>query len=120
MKNFILACALVLTAAPMFGQVQVYSYAMPCDALWPALKDTVRNSGKYAPLLLDSKEMVASFAISSIEGGFGIKSAVLDSTPSGCSLRVVSPGLGIDNGDFKKQVDKSLPKLKLPAPTPSK
>lgn len=104
----------------MFGQVQVYSYAMPCDAVWPALKDTVRNSGKYAPLLLDSKEMVASFAVSSIGDHFGIESAVLDSTSVGCSLRVVSPGLGVDNGDLKKQVDKSLAKLKSQAPSPSK
>lgn len=120
MKSFVPVCALVLTVAPMFGQVQVYSYAMPCDALWPALKDTVRNSGKYAPLLLDSKEMVASFATKAIRDTFGIESAVLDSTPVGCSLRVVSPGLGVDNGDLKKQIDKSLAKLKAPAPPPSK
>ena len=112
MKHLIFAGVFVLIAATMFGQVQVYSYAMPCDAVWPALKDTVRNSGKYAPLLLDSKEMVASFAVSSIEGRFGIESAVLDPTSVGCSLRVVSPGLGVDNGDLKKQVDKSLAKLK--------
>jgi hypothetical protein len=120
MKYFILAGALVLMAAPMFGQVQVYSYAMPCDALWPAVRDTVRNSGKYAPLLLDSREMVASFAIAGIRDTFAVESVVLDPTSIGCSLRVVSPGLGVDNGDLKKQVDKSLAKLKSAGQEPAK
>ena len=120
MKYFILAGVLVLMTAPTFGQVQVYSYAMPCDALWRAVRDTVRNSGKYAPLLLDSKEMVASFAIAGIRDTFAVESVVLDSTSVGCSLRVVSPGLGIDNGDLKKQVDKSLAKLKPAAQEPAK
>lgn len=116
MKNLILAGVLVLTAAPMFGQVQVYSYAIPCDALWPAVKDTVRNSGNYATVLLDDAEMVASFAIG-VGDGFRIESAILNRTDSGCQLRIsplYQPGLANDAGDFKKRLDNTLSALKPP------
>jgi hypothetical protein len=116
MRYFVLACLLAFAAVPMFGEVQVYSYSMPCGALWPAVKDTVRNSGNYATVLLDDAEMVASFAIG-VGDGFRIESAILNPTDSGCTLRIshlYQPGLANDAGDFQKRLDKKLSVLKPP------
>jgi hypothetical protein len=37
--------------------------------LWPAVKDTPRNSGKYGILGIDNTEMTASFVIGGTLGG---------------------------------------------------
>jgi hypothetical protein len=65
MKRLVSGILLWLIAAgSAFAQGRnTYSYAIPCSGLWPAVKDTVRNSGYYAIVLIDDTEMVASFAI---------------------------------------------------------
>lgn len=38
-------------------------YSVPCSTLWPAVKDTVLDSGDYALVFMNNNEMTVSFAI---------------------------------------------------------
>jgi hypothetical protein len=118
MKRFVLGILLLLiTAGSPLAQAQgknVYSYAIPCSALWLAVRDTVRNSGHYAIVLIDNNEMVASFAIG-VGQGLRIESAVLNPKGETCEMQVqplYQPGLSNDDGDFKKRVEAAMAQLK--------
>jgi hypothetical protein len=118
MKRFVLVILLLLIAAGSpLAQAQgrnQYSYAIPCSALWPAVKDTVRNSGYYAIVLIDNNEMVASFAIG-VGQGLRIESAVLNAKGETCEMQVqplYQPSLSNDDGDFKKRVEAKMAQLK--------
>jgi hypothetical protein len=92
--------------------------------LWPAVKDTLRNSGKYGILGLDSSEMTATYsmAIGSI-GQKRVNSVVLNvKGDSSCEMQTQSGFGGLGNndaGDFKKRVDESLAKQPASQPAPS-
>ena len=116
-----IALMLLIFGGPLFAGTNKVVFQMPCSALWPAVRDTVRNSGNYAVVFLDNTEMVASFAI-----GYGpslrIDSAVLNVKGDACDIQVQPLYEGTfndDAGDFKKRVDKTLAALKSsqqPAP----
>ena len=94
-------------------------YTVSCATLWPAVKDTLRNSGKYGILGIDNTEMTASFVIGGSLGGKRINSVVLNSKGDGCELQVQTAFSGLahnDEGDFKKRVDESLAKLQAQPP----
>ena len=48
MKRFIVAAFLLfLVPLPTFCKTHKEMYQVSCSVLWPAVKDTLRNSGKY-------------------------------------------------------------------------
>lgn len=119
MKVFIAAAVLFGSCLPASAKTHSFIYNMPCTDLWPAVKDTLRNSGKYGIIGIDSTEMTASYNIGGFLGGKRINSLVLNTKDAACELQVQTAfsGLGHDDvDDLKKRVDDSLAKLHQPAP----
>ncbi len=117
MKRIVVTILLALTAIPAFGSTHKDTFTVPCNELWRAVKDTLRNSGKYGIIAIDDKELTASYNIGGNLTGKRINSAVLNDQNSGvgCELQVQTAYSGLvnnDYGDFKKRVDDSLTKLK--------
>ncbi len=104
------------------------NYNVSCDVLWPAVKDAVRNSGKYGILGIDNNEMSISYVIGGTLGGKRINSVVLNRlSASSCEMQTQTAYSGLihnDAGDFKERVSDSLKKLQAaggqekPAPAP--
>lgn len=121
MKRFLLVILLLTLAAPAFASTHKEEYKVPCKALWAALKDTLRNSGKYGIIGIDNAEMTASYNIGGNLTGKRINSAVLNSKDdgNGCELQIQTAYSGLinnDAGDLKKRVDESLAKLRNAPP----
>jgi hypothetical protein len=121
MKRFALAAVLVLiSVGPSFAKVHKDVFPMQCSALWPAVRDTLRNSGKYGIVSMDSNEMIATYTMGI--GSIGQKrtnSVALNSSADTCEMVITSGFSGLTNddaGDFKKRVNESLAKLKAAAP----
>jgi hypothetical protein len=94
-------------------------YDIPCTTLWPAVKDTLRNSGKYGIVGIDNTEMTASYNIGGTLTAKRTNSVVLNAQGDKCEMQVQSAFAGWttdDAGDFKKRVDASLAKLKAAPP----
>lgn len=113
--------AMTLTL-PAFAKTHREIYKVPCNALWPAIKDTLRNSGKYGIIGIDSTEMTASYNIGGFLTGKRINSLVLNPLDDGkgCEMQIQTSYSGLvnnDEADFKKRVDESLAKLKGSAPS---
>src|SRR6266436_6201844 len=115
---------LMIVAGPAFAKTHKDNYSVSCSVLWPAVKDALRNSGKYGILGIDSNEMTASFVIGGTLGGKRINSVVLNGKGDSCEMQVQTAYSGLahnDAGDFKKRVDESLAQLKTaPAAEPKK
>jgi hypothetical protein len=127
MKRFVAATLILLTATGIsFAKVHKDTFPMQCSALWPAVRDTLRNSGKYGITSMDSNEMIATYTMGI--GSIGQKrtnSVALNANGDTCEMVVTSGYSGWNNndaGDFKKRVDDSLTKLKAapPAAAPAK
>ena len=90
MKRIVLAVLLLVVASPAFASTHKELYKVPCKVLWLALKDTLRNSGKYGIIAIDNAEMTASYNIGGNLTGKRINSAVLNSMENGnsCELQV--------------------------------
>jgi hypothetical protein len=90
------------------------SYPVSCDVLWKAVKDAVRNSGKYGIVGIDNDEMSISFIIGGTMGGKRINSVVLNrASESVCEMQTQTAYSGLihnDAGDLKDRVEKSLAK----------
>ena len=124
MRRFAGAALLLIVTTPSFAKTHKDMYSVSCGTLWSAVKDTLRNSGKYGILALDNTEMTASFSIGI--GAIGqkrINSVVLNAKGDACEMVVQSGFSGLTNddaGDFKKRVDKSLLAQQQPSqPAPS-
>ncbi len=118
-KIALVAVLLSLVSIPSFGKTHKEMYSVSCSVLWPAVKDAIRNSGKYGILGIDNTEMTASFVIGGTLGGKRINSVVLNTKGDGCEMQVQTAYSGLvnnDEGDFKKRVDESLAKLKANPP----
>jgi len=122
----ITALALMLLAAvpTSFAKIHKDMYSVPCSVLWPAVKDTLRNSGKYGILGMDNTEMTATYSMGI--GSLGQKrsnSVVLNvKDDTSCEMVTQSGFSGLGNndaGDFKKRVDASLAKLQASPPAPA-
>ena len=125
------AMLLVTVALPVSAKNRAEKYPYPCAKVWPAVKDTLRNSGKYGILSINNEEMVASYKIS---GNFMVhprtNSVVLNTKGDQCEMQVQTVSTGLptnDEGDFKKRVDESMAKLAnadkgsaVPTDTPAK
>ena len=122
MKRFLVVALLWCTAAgPAFAKTHKDMYTVQCSVLWPAVKDTLRNSGKYGIIGIDNTEMTASFNIGGTLTAKRINSVVLNAKPEGCEMQVQTAFSGLvnnDAGDFKKRVDESLAKQQPAPPAP--
>ena len=115
MKTAIVTLILLALAIPAFGKTHKDSFEVPCGQLWAAVKDTLRNSGKYGILGISDGEMTASYNIGGGLGGKRINSVVLNPQGAGCEMQTQTAYTGLvhnDAGDFKARVEESLAKLK--------
>jgi len=104
----------VASVCPAYAKTHSFIYSMPCTQLWPAVKDTLRNSGKYGIIGIDSAEMTSSYNIGGVLTGKRINSLVLNTKDAGCELQVQTSFSGLVNNDvsdLKKRVDESIAKL---------
>src|ERR1700677_3139649 len=104
---------LLTIAVPWFAKLEKDVYSGSCGTFGSAVKDTLRNSGKYGIMGMDSNEMTATYTMGiGAAGQKRINSVVLNvKGDSSCEMVVQSgfSGLGNDDaGDFKKRVEKSL------------
>jgi hypothetical protein len=119
LKQVFLPSLVLMMAAPVFASTHKENYTLPCTTLWPAVKDTLRNSGKYGIISITNDEMTASYNIGGNLTGKRQNTVLLNTIPTGCQMQIQTAYSGIvnnDAGDFKKRVDESLEKLKTPAP----
>lgn len=117
MKRLFVSVLLALTAVPTFASTHKDLFNVPCNELWRAVKDVLKNSGKYGIIAIDNNEMTASYNMGGNLTGKRTNSAMLNSKDSGasCELQVQTAFSGLvnnDAGDFKKRVDESLTKFK--------
>jgi hypothetical protein len=124
MKRFAVVPLLILLfAMPSFCKTHKEVYSVSCSVLWPAVKDALRNSGRYGILGIDNTEMTASFVIGGTLGGKRINSVVLNGKGDTCEMQIQTAYSGLahnDAGDFKKRVDESLARLKAEPPAAEK
>ena len=119
MKRLVLVISLAILAVPGFAKTHKDMFSVPCAELWPAVKDTLRNSGKYGIIGIDNGEMTASYNIGGFLTGKRINSLVLNSKGNSCEMQVQTSYSGLvnnDEGDLKKRVQESLDKLKAAPP----
>ena len=124
MKRFAMAALMLLiVAGPSFAKTHKEMYSVSCGVLWPAVKDTLRNSGKYGILGIENTEMTASFVIGGTLTGKRINSVVLNTKgDSSCEMQIQTAFSRLGNndaGDFKKRVDASLAKQQPPPAAPA-
>ena len=114
---------LSIVALPSFAKTHKDEYSVSCTVLWAAVKDTLRNSGKYGIIGIDNTEMTASFNIGGTLTGKRINSVLLNSKGDAvCEMQVQTAFSGLANNDagaFKKRVDESLAKQQAAPPAPS-
>ena len=124
-KRYFMLFLLLCVSAPLFAKTHSDTFNVSCNELWPAVKDTLRNSGKYGIIGIDNSEMTASYNIGGYMGGKRTNSLVLNSKGDhSCEMQVQTVYSGMthnDAGDLKERVEKSLAKLqaqKASSPTP--
>ena len=123
MKRVAISILLLSLAAPALASTHREPYNVSCNELWRALKDTLRNSGKYGIIAIDNTEMTASYNMGGNLTAKRVNSAILNSKDNGasCEMQIQTAFSGLvnnDAGDMKKRVDESLVKLK-PVPLDS-
>jgi len=112
---------LLIFVGPSFAKTHNEKYSVQCSVLWPAVKETLRNSGYYGILGIDNTEMTASFVIGGTLGGKRINSVVLNAKENACEMVVQTAFSGLvhdDYGDFKTRVNQSLFRLQHPQLSP--
>jgi hypothetical protein len=122
MKRCFVACLVLSLAAPAFAKTHKDVFNVPCATLWPAVKDTLRNSGKYGIISIVNEEMTASYNIGGNLTGKRINTVLLNAQGDNCEMQIQTAFSGLGNndaGDFKKRVDESLAKLKGTPPAPA-
>ncbi len=108
----------LIAIAPAMGKVHKDNYSVSCGELWPAVMDTIKNSGHYTLILADDKQMTATYNISGAIHSRDL-SVHLEPQGNGCEMQTSTAFSGLmqnDAGDFKSRVEQSLAKLKA-APT---
>ena len=121
MKRLVPVTLLFVIAWPGLAKTHKEMYSVPCSELWPAVKDTLRNSGKYGIIAIDNTEMTASYNMGGNLTGKRINSLVLNSHENSCEMQIQTAYSGLvnnDEGDMKKRVQESLDKLKASPETP--
>ncbi len=119
----IVAFLAAATALPAVAKTHKDDYTIPCSTLWKAVRDTVRNSGKYGIISINDEEMTASYNIGGNLTGKRVNTVLLNPQGSGCEMQIQTAFSGLvnsDAADFKKRVDDSLAKLPAaPAEAPA-
>jgi hypothetical protein len=114
LKRLAVLFLLVLFATSAIAKTHNDMFNVPCSVLWPAVKDTLRNSGKYGVIGIDNNEMTASYNIGGFMGGKRINSLILNDKGQSCELQIQTSYSGLthdDAGDMKDRIEKSLAKL---------
>jgi hypothetical protein len=122
MKRSFLVILLLCLAVPAFAKTHKDVYNVPCSVLWPAVKDTLRNSGKYGIISIENTEMTASYNIGGTLGGKRTNTVLLNGKENSCEMQLQTAYSGLehnDAGNFKKRVDESLAKLQGAQGSPS-
>ena len=86
MKRLVIVVLLLALAVPAFAGTHQDVFNVPCRALWPAVSDTLKNSGKYWVQNIDNAAMSASYNV----GGGPAKrtiSVVLIAQGNSCELQ---------------------------------
>ena len=121
MRRFTALVALLLAVSGLsVAKTHKENYSVSCNVLWAAVKDALRNSGKYGILGIDNTEMTASFVIGGTLAGKRINSVVLNAKGNACEMQAQTAFTGVannDEGDFKKRVDESLAKQQSAQPS---
>lgn len=115
MRRIIGVTLFFLFAIPAFAKTHKELFEVSCSELWPAVKDTLRNSGKYGIIGIDNGEMTASYNIGGFLTGKRINSLVLNRKGKQCEMQVQTSFSGLVNNDEKdlvKRVKESLAKLR--------
>jgi len=113
-KRFVNVALLLTLAVPAFAKMQSDVFIVPCSVLWPAVNDTVKNSGKYGIMGVDNTAMTTSFTTG---GGPGMRTiwVVLKAQGNSCEMQT-QVGAGPphnDAGAFKNRVTASLARLQV-------
>ena len=114
-------CVLLVVSALMwlgpfaFAKTHREVYQVSCDQLWIAVKDVVRNSGKYGIIGIDNQEMSISYNIGGGLGGKRINSVVLNRKgEDACEMQLQTAFSGLahnDAGDFKQRLQEALGRM---------
>jgi hypothetical protein len=122
MKQFATALLMLFVSASAIAKTHKDTYTVPRSALWPAVKDTLRNSGKYGIISIVNDEMTAAYNIGGNLTGKRTNTVLLNTAGTGCEMQVQTAYSGLvnnDAADFKKRLDESLAKLNAAVPTPA-
>jgi hypothetical protein len=116
---------LLMVVEPSFAKMHKDMYSVSCTTLWSAVKDTLRNSGKYGILGMENTEMTATYTMGVGSAGQKRQNSVVLNVKgdASCEMVVQSGYSGFTNddaGDFKKRVDKSLAQQQPPPASPAK
>jgi hypothetical protein len=116
---------LLMVVEPSFAKMHKDMYSVSCTTLWSAVKDTLRNSGKYGILGMENTEMTATYTMGVGSAGQKRQNSVVLNVKgdASCEMVVQSGYSGFTNddaGDFKKRVDKSLAQQQPPPAPPAK
>lgn len=121
MKRSAIALLLFSISASAVAKTHKEPYTIPCSTLWPAVKDVLRNSGKYGIISITNDEMTAAYNIGGNLTAKRTNTVLLNVAGTGCEMQIQTAYSGLinnDAADFKKRVDESLEKLKSAAPAP--
>jgi len=106
------ASVLAGLGAVAFAKTHRDKFPVSCNVLWLAVKDAVRESGKYGILGIDDTEMTVSYNTGGTLGGKRTNSVVLNRRgDTTCEMQTQTAFSGLahnDAGTFKKRVEKSL------------
>ena len=91
----------LLLVGPGFSKTHKDMFETPCPTLWLAVKDTLRNSGKYGILAINNEEMTASYNIGGALTGQRHNSLILNGKGNTCELQIQSVYTGLVNNDAK-------------------
>src|SRR5215471_19452655 len=122
MQRLLVVLFLIMFGGSAIAKTHHDMFDVPCSTLWPAVKDTLRNSGKYGIIGIDNQEMTASYNIGGYMGGKRTNSLILNPKGNQCELQVQTSYSGLahnDEGDLKDRVEQSLKKLQANGTQPA-
>jgi len=122
MQRLLVVLFLIMFGGSAIAKTHHDMFEVPCSTLWPAVKDTLRNSGKYGIIGIDNEEMTASYNIGGYMGGKRTNSLVLNPKGNQCELQVQTSYSGLvhnDEGDLKDRIEQSLKKLQASGAQPA-
>lgn len=110
----LIVATLVSLSPAAFAKTHKENYSVSCDVLWVAVKDVVKNSGKYVMVGMENEEMSISYAIGGWVAGKRVNSVTLNRlTENSCEMQIQTSFSGLahnDAGDFKQRVKEALDK----------